>query len=43
MTVSEIHLQGNDKKEAHLQGMKLKIKCKTLHPCPAKHLGLTNL
>ena len=24
--VSEIHLQGNDKKEAHLQGVKLKIK-----------------
>ncbi|MBR5778692.1 MAG: hypothetical protein IKY22_09550 [Bacteroidales bacterium] len=43
MTVSEIHLQGYDKKEAHLQGVKLKIKSKTLHPCPAKHLGLTNL
>ena len=24
--VSEIHLQGNDKKEAHLQGVKLKLK-----------------
>ena len=42
MTVSEIHLQGNDKKEVQVQGVKLKIKSKTLHPCPAKHLGLTN-
>ena len=24
--ISEVHLQGYDKKEAHLQGMKLKIK-----------------
>ena len=28
MTVSEIHLQGYDKKEAHLQGVKLKLKAK---------------
>ena len=28
MMVSEIHLQGNDKKEAHLQGVKLKLKAK---------------
>ena len=38
MTVSEIHLQGNDKKEVHLQGVKLKIKSKTLHPCPISTL-----
>ena len=26
MTVSEIHLQGNDKKEVQVQGVKLKLK-----------------
>ena len=26
MTVSEIHMQGNDKKEVQVQGVKLKLK-----------------
>ena len=28
MTVSEIHLQGNDKKEVQVQGVKLKLNAK---------------
>ena len=42
MTVSEIHMQGNDKKEVQVQGVKLKTKHETLHPCPTKHLSLAS-
>ena len=37
-----MHLQGYDKKEVQPQGVKLKTKHETLHPCPTKHLSLTN-
>ena len=41
--VCEVHLQGNDKKEVQVQGVKLKNqKHETLHPCPTKHLSLTS-
>lgn len=36
MTVSEIHLQGNDKKEVQPQGVKQKNKARNASPLPYK-------